>query len=203
MIVTKEDVKAIDFAPIQPLHTNTDLFWNDIHNVPGDQHYKLLGYLSTLFKGRDIFDIGTHRGASALALAHNPENTVYSFDVIHEYRIPQIKNVNYVLENLWSPDILAKWEDRLLKSAFIFLDIDPHEGTREYDFYQWLKWKKYQGFLVLDDIWHFQAMRDNLWYKIPNEDKMDVTDLGHWSGTGIVQFTSTAVSIRSAILIGV
>ena len=202
MIVVKDDINAVDFRIAQKLYPNTDVNWSEFYGEPGAQHYKFLGYLSTLFKGRDIFDVGTHRGASALALAYNVENTVYSFDLVHDYRIPQVKNVNYILEDLWNPETRAKWEERLLGSAFIFLDIDPHEGTREFEFYQWLKAKNYRGFLVVDDIWHFQEMRNNLWYKIPCHEKMDVTDMGHWSGTGIIQFAASVLSIRPAILIG-
>ena len=40
----------------------------------GRQHYNLLAYISTLYNGIDIFDIGTHRGSSALALSYNHNN---------------------------------------------------------------------------------------------------------------------------------
>ena len=42
----------------------------------GRQHYRLLMYLTNQFNNVDIFDIGTHRGSSALALSHNKKNKV-------------------------------------------------------------------------------------------------------------------------------
>jgi hypothetical protein len=188
MPVTKKDLDCIDFSALQAKYHYTEINWSEFHNAQGIDHYKLLAYLSNFYKGRDIFDIGTHRGASALALSYTSENTVYSFDIEHNYRLPQVPNIQYNLEDLWDMSVRSKWEAKLLGSAFIFLDIDPHEGTRELEFYEWLKQKNYQGFVICDDIWYFKPMRDAFWYKIPSEDKLDVTEVGHWSGTGIVRF---------------
>jgi predicted O-methyltransferase YrrM len=190
MIITKEILNSVNIGSMKMIHMESDVNWSEFCSEPGTEHYKFLAYLTTLFKGRDIFDIGTHRGASALALSYNSENTVYSFDISQKYRLPTLQNVNYVIEDLWNSECRSRWEERLLGSAFIFLDIDPHEGTREFEFYQWLKAKNYRGFLVLDDILHFQAMRDNLWLKIPGGEKIDATYMGHWSGTGIVEVSS-------------
>jgi hypothetical protein len=44
------------------------------------------------------------------------------------------------------------------------------------------------GFVVCDDIWFFKEMRDNFWYKIPDQYKYDLSSFGHWSGTGIFTF---------------
>jgi hypothetical protein len=202
MIVTKEVLNSIDMTSMRLVHGNTEIGWSEFYGEPGAEHYKLLAHLTTLFKGRDIFDIGTHRGASALALSYNSENTVYSFDISQKYRLPTLQNVNYVIDDLWNSECRSRWETRLLGSAFIFLDIDPHEGTREFEFYQWLKAKNYRGFLILDDVLHFTDMRNNLWHKIPLNERTDVTHMGHFSGTGIVQFTSADLRIRPAILIG-
>jgi hypothetical protein len=164
--------------------------WDEYFGQPGKEHYKLLSWLASQYSGHDIFDIGTHRGASALALASGCErNTIYSFDLDHKYNLPQRPNIQYFLDDLLTPAGRLRWEKKILSSAFIFLDIDPHEGTREYEFYKWLKSKNYAGFLVCDDIWYFKEMRDNFWYKIPGTEKIDITNLGHWSGTGIVRFS--------------
>ena len=188
MPIVKKDLDCIDLSTLQSKYQYTSINWYEFVNSQGIEHYKLLAYLSSFYKGRDIFDIGTHRGASALALSHTAENTVYSFDIEHKYTLPKVSNIQYALEDLWSESVRSKWEEKLLGSAFIFLDIDPHEGTREFEFYKWLKQKNYQGFLICDDIWYFKPMRDAFWYKIPSEDKLDITEVAHWSGTGIVRF---------------
>ena len=66
--------------------------------------------------------------------------------------------------------------------------MDPHEGTREFEFCEWLRAKDYKGFVICDDIWYFKPMRDAFWYKIPAEHRLDITEMGHWSGTGVVRF---------------
>jgi hypothetical protein len=157
---------------------------------PGREHYRLLAHLSTTFSGRTIFDIGTHRGDSAIALSYNERNLVESFDVIDA--VPTVRkmrrNVRYNHADLWAPNVREDWREVLLASPLIFIDIDPHEGTRELEFVSWLRENKYQGTIVLDDIWYFKGMRENLWSKIPSHYKSDLTEFGHWSGTGIVSF---------------
>jgi len=186
----KPAVQFIDLDSLQRQHPTVAIHWNEFNEPAGNEHYKLLSYLGSLYEGRDIFDIGTHRGASALALSNgHSTNHIYSFDLEHKYTLPVVENVSYHTDDLMSDAGKALWREKLLGSAFIFLDIDPHEGTREYEFYLWLKAQNYQGFVVCDDIWYFKEMRDNFWYKIPAEDKLDITDLGHWSGTGILRFT--------------
>ena len=85
------------------------------------------------------------------------------------------------------------WKERLLRSPLIMLDIDPHEGKREYDFYLWLRDNNYQGIVVCDDIRHFPDMRTYFWDKVAPEHKLDITDFGHWSGTGLMFFNRDAV----------
>lgn len=168
------------------------IVWSAYHGPPGREHYKLLEELARSFEGRELFDIGTHTGASAYAMAQS-KNHVHSFDIEHKFPLLQIPNVSYHLDDLMTDAGKAKWKDRLLGSAFIMLDIDPHEGTREYDFYCWLRDNDYRGFMVCDDIWFFREMRDNFWKKIPDEHKIDVSHRGHHSGTGIIRFHPSAM----------
>ena len=70
------------------------------------------------------------------------------------------------------------------------MDIDPHEGVLEYQFYLWLKSNSYKGVIIFDDIHYFEGMRNNLWDKIEDSEKEDITYLGHWSGTGFVKFNN-------------
>jgi len=188
----KESVKKIDltcFAEYDGLDINEFL----INNEPGREHYKLLAYLSSLFNDSNIFDIGTHRGSSALALSYNSSNKIYTFDLIDkiqhgEKSIKNKSNIFFSTDNLLDMKEREKWESKILSSPLIFLDIDPHEGKLEYQFYEYLLSKNYKGMLVCDDIYYFKGMRDNFWYLIPTEHKTDITHLGHWSGTGVISF---------------
>ncbi len=61
------------------------------YGQPGTEHHQLLAYLSTMFEGRTIFDIGTHLGDSAHALSYNKSNQVHSFDVVD--KVPSHRRV--------------------------------------------------------------------------------------------------------------
>jgi hypothetical protein len=89
---------------------------------------------------------------------------------------------------LFDANTREKWRSKILESSLVFVDIDPHEGRREYELLSWLRSSGYQGLVVLDDIWHFKGMRENLWYKLEPRFKADATRIGHWSGTGFVSF---------------
>lgn len=161
---------------------------------PGKEHYKLLAYLASLYNNVDIFDIGTYYGYSALALASgNKNNRVLSFDLEMKGSPPKASNIFYYFNNLMESSGQTIWKKRLLESPLIMLDIDPHEGTREYNFYIWLRENKYQGIVICDDIVNFKEMRDNFWDKVAPQHKMDITKFGHWSGTGLIYFNPAAV----------
>lgn len=164
---------------------------SEFHGPLGKEHYKLLSYFSTLFNDAVIIDIGTHRGSSALALSYNERNTVYSFDIMDKVVNQKIRgkeNIFFTMDNLFEAAGQEKWKETLLTAPFIFLDVDPHNGTMEMEFYTYLKKIDYRGFIICDDIWYFKEMRDNFWYKLPYGERYDLTHLGHWSGTGIFTF---------------
>ena len=193
MQLSKSALDALDLTQFAGRFVNDNDREEFVGNA-GSQHYRLLAYLSTQFYGRTLIDIGTHRGSSALALSYNVANTVHTFDIddrlAQEWKMTKWanRNIQFHKENLWDPATRAQWRDRILDAAVIFMDIDPHEGPMELEFYQWLKAEGYKGLLVCDDIWYFKGMRDAFWYHIPEAEKVDVTLVGHWSGTGIVHF---------------
>jgi hypothetical protein len=178
------------FRPILEKSEHYEL--NEFLEKPGKNHYYLLAYLSTKFNNTNIIDIGTHYGKSALALSYNSSNTVHTFNIQDQISNPDIKNTENIqthIENLLDPIIQEKWTPIILQCPFIVFDIDPHNGTDEIEFYQYLQKIQYSGFLVCDDIWYYKPMRDIFWYNIPDETKYDVTLMGHSSGTGIISFS--------------
>lgn len=186
MKLTRKAVDSVDFEKLRAVVGPSEWFYEK----PGKEPHRLLAYLSTLFHGKTIFDIGTHLGDSALALSYNPENHVESFDILDKVS-PARKtcgNVSWHLGDLLSPEFRATWARKLLDSPLIYLDVDPHHGVQEFELVQWLRENHYKGLIVLDDIWYFKPMRNNLWYRIEGKYKADATSIGHWSGTGIVSF---------------
>lgn len=149
------------------------------HLHPGREHYRLLMHISTLYDKEILFDVGTNRCMSAMALSHNKSNRVKSYDIVQVLNEnPKIPNVEFLLGD--------STEDEDIKSAkFIFLDVD-HDGLYEDKFYAFLKSIEWKGILMLDDI-HLNDPMMRFWQGI-EEDKYDLTQIGHWSGTGLVVF---------------
>ena len=145
------------------------------------EHYRLIAYLSTLCDHSVIFDIGSNLGYSALALSYNDSNHVVSYDLVDCLQLnhsDELTNIEYSIG-----DVLK--DQRLLNSPLIMLDTN-HDGVFENIAYAFLKQNSYKGLLFLDDIHLNQAMEE-FWDSI-TESKEDLTDLGHWSGSGIVEF---------------
>ena len=186
MKITRAGLASIDLQSMRPFVGDSEWFYAE----PGVEHHRLLAYLSSQLEGQTILDVGTHFGDSAHALAYNPSNQVLSFDIVDE--VPSHRrrreNITYHQVDLFDQGTRTTWRDQILDSSLIFIDVDPHEGTREYELVDWLFRNEYRGIIVLDDIWHFKAMRDQLWYRVEDRHKLDVTHVGHWSGTGIVSF---------------
>jgi hypothetical protein len=145
----------------------------------GQEHYKFLAYVSTQFNNSVLYDIGTYKGCSALALSFNENNMVKSFDIWNFRRLTkEKKNIEWVIGDFLEEDL-----GTILDSPFIMLDID-HTGKTErkiLDFLLEIKWK---GFLCLDDIFLNDDMR-GFWEGITQK-KADITRIGHYSGTSVV-----------------
>jgi predicted O-methyltransferase YrrM len=151
---------------------------------PGAEHYRLLASISELYNNETLLDIGTYKGCSSLALSYNNSNKIISFDVIENsvqlHNIP--KNIEFVIDDITLP----KYHELLINSPFIFLDTD-HDGSFENKFYEYLIEINWNGTLLLDDIYLNDIMK-KFWNMIPTNKKEDITKIGHWSGTGIVNF---------------
>lgn len=188
-----------DFIKDNP---NISVF-GDVHKLPGDEHYYFLAALSMQLKNCKIIELGTHNGRSTVSLNYgnlktNSNNTIYTYDIIN-YLAPNIfdnTNIIYNLQNLLEPSIREKNKEHILSSDLIFIDVDPHEGTVEYDMYLWLKENNYTGLILYDDInldeGHLGVYTGNsmkkFWSKIDNTYKIELTSVGHSSGTGLVSF---------------
>lgn len=144
----------------------------------GLEHYRLLAYISKLYNGVTLLDIGSYQGSSAIALSFNKKNKVISYDIDQQPEIGEINipNIKFIKGNVLKDEITA---------PFILLDT-YHDGTFEQDFVDHLLKINYKGLVMFDDI-HLNEEMSNFWNGLKNE-KYDLTEIGHHSGTGIAIF---------------
>jgi hypothetical protein len=141
----------------------------------GIEHYRLLTYISTLYKGVSLLDIGSYQGSSAIALSFNKKNKVISYDIDSQPEIAEIKipNIEFI-----KGDVLK----HKISAPFILLDT-YHDGTFEQEFADHLIKINYKGLVMFDDI-HLNNEMSYFWNALKNE-KYDITEIGHHTGTGI------------------
>jgi len=146
----------------------------------GKEHYRLLAYISNHYEGALILDIGTNTGSSALALSLSGNNHIISYD------IEDCREGHGLNEKIEHKVMLATDDIVSVKSAsLIFLDT-KHDGVFENEFRNKLEEINWKGVLILDDIYLNPEMK-SFWDSITQE-KIDLTKVGHWSGTGAVIF---------------
>ena len=145
---------------------------------PGAEHYRLLAYVSYFTNGTNILDIGTYLGYSSIALSQNNNNRVISYDVYKHHIQEDHDNVTYRIGDA------REFED-FENTKVILLDT-YHDGVYEEQFINHLRSIKWSGLLIMDDIHEYPKLEE-LYNKLP-EEKYDITNIGHWSGTGIVLF---------------
>jgi predicted O-methyltransferase YrrM len=178
--LNKEELAALDMSYAK------DLAFKGQENFdaePGKEAYRLYAYLSKTFNYKTILDVGTRFGNSALSLSKNGRNKVVSYNITEE-GASQIskKNITWKIMDFRNDDTI-EWE----KVSLILLDVDPHDGKKEREMLDFLAEKNWSGIILLDDI-HLNGQMKDFWNKLPEEKKQDVTEFGHASGTGILEF---------------
>lgn len=187
------EINLIDLSHLTPFtqfHSNKQYFDLD----SGVEHYKILTYLTKFMTCNTFIDIGTYLGFSALALSHDDNKHVITYDIFDSIpdnattsTIKQKQNITCKLMNCID-DI-----DVVINTQFICLDIG-HDGHDEAEILQQLQLKGYKGIVFMDDI-HLNDEMKKLWESIQLT-KIDVTKYGHWSGSGIVIFDDTKFAIN-------
>ena len=71
--------------------------------------------------------------------------------------------------------------------SIIMIDVDPHDGSAEEEMFEFLEEKEWKGIVLLDDIGPQWPEIEDFWNRITFP-KINVTEVGHMSGTGLVNF---------------
>jgi len=189
--ITNDILNSIELTEYQNMRNLNGLPEHWFFMESGIEHYRLLCHISSIYSGVTFIDIGTWVGSSALALGFNKNNKVISFDIVRQNRDTQgimvdvdgvIKDDNIKFE---IGNVLEYNKEVILNSPFMMLDT-KHDGIFEQEFFDFLVKENYNGIVLFDDI-HLNSQMKNFWSNIELE-KYDITNIGHWSGTGVVVF---------------
>lgn len=179
--ITNEQLDNIDLFPYSQ-RINSSEYQGYFMLKSGQEHYRLLAYISQNDDLVDILDVGTLKGCSALAFSVNLKNKVRSFNVGNEFDLNYTPlNAEFIIDNVLN----GNYNDIILDSKYIMLDT-YHDGTFEKEFYDHLVSINYKGYLLLDDI-RLNFEMERFWGSITKE-KYDITNIGHLTGTGVVYF---------------
>ena len=158
-----------------------------LRSGPGQEHYALLEWLGCRFAGQTVLDFGTYRGASALALSASGKADVVTVDCadVTSFLFRQVSSICHIHDDI--VDWLQTDEALALVQAapLIVLDVS-HDGWTERAIYAQLERLGFVGILLLDDINLNDQMR-RVWAEI-SRPKLDLSSIGHHTGTGIVLF---------------
>ncbi len=179
----------IDYKKIQEINTkffHNYYVFNEPHHFvsPTGEHYKLLTYISFLYDGITILDIGTADGASCLALAQNKKNKVISYDIANVTLPFSNDYPNVTFKNI---DINTEDVD-IIKSAKIILLDAKHDGIMEKTFTDILDKIDYKGYVICDDVYSSIHPQNSEWFNSLTIEKYNLTEIGHIHGTGLLNY---------------
>lgn len=164
---------------------------------PGE-HYRLLAGLVETLQPRLVVEIGTATGLSALTMLEKlpDDGRVVTFDVVPWDRVPggvlrpedlaTGRLVQHV-DDLADPAVAGRHRSLLADADLLFVDA-AKDGQMERRFLELFDGTSFakQPVAVFDDI-RLWAMLD-IWRGI-RRPKLDLTSFGHWSGTGLVDYS--------------
>lgn len=164
---------------------------DEVRQWPG-QHYRFLTALAEVWGARNVVEIGTHRGASALALLESAQvSDLTTFDVIAWESIPHSllrdddfgPRLSQEIVDLGSAAAFAPYAALFEEADLVFVD-GPKDGRFEYVFLPLLlsTTPGRRQLVVVDDV-RVLPMVD-LWRSVPLP-KIDAASVGHFSGTGM------------------
>lgn len=163
---------------------------------PGE-HYKLLSSIVRKLQPVSVVELGTHLGYSALCMKkYMPSGgTISTFDIIpwNQFDDTILKESDFeqglvqYTDDLTEPIMVEKHRSLLENADLIFIDA-LKDGVQEYKFmenFSKLNFRK-KCYFIFDDIRLWNML--DIWYNL-DKPKLDITSFGHWSGTGLVEWS--------------
>jgi len=179
------------------LSRRVDADSNDFTRIWPGEHYRLLAALVKLLQPKQVVEIGTFRGMSALALKKflPSAGTITTFDIVPWESVPDTflrpedfedDRLRQQISDLSNAAVFELNRSLIQQTELLFVD-GPKDGIFERKLLQQLETVDFHKplLLVMDDIrfWNMLA----IWQDIARP-KLDLTSFGHWSGTGLVEW---------------
>lgn len=181
--IIKEHVDNVDLEPLRKFIRGADL--PQFFKPAGVEHYKFLAYLSYFYEGARFLDLGSRWGGSAVALSANSLNKVHSYDIAYQGQT-KIKRPN---TKFFIQDIVTNLNFYPRDFDVIMVDIGDHDGKLEDRLFTYLKVTDWKGVAIFDDVIHEWPKLTEVWESWEHPNKYDLTDVGHFTGTGVIDFS--------------
>jgi hypothetical protein len=182
MQIVLDDILKIDMTDVGEFLTSSPPTYVTAENEP----YRLLRYMSDKLDMEYIMDFGVATGNSAIVLAFNRKNFIYAIDTNLMPSINDFKDLPIQMAIAHTMLLSTELQIATKHSALISLDIS-HNGKDEIQFYKQIKKWGFAGMMICDDI-HLNKEMELFWALV-TEPKYDLTDVGHVTGTGLIDFS--------------
>jgi hypothetical protein len=217
MVIDFEEVRKFSNEPLERVRGFTIEEYEKYMMAPaGKEHYALLNYISNTYGDcRHITDIGTRYVSSALALSSNLKTPVWTFDLPSSNERQAAfrgksesewqSELRAVGANItfYNVDLMQVSDDEFKKfigTWFVMLDTHhrPYTKPFEREFFKRVLETGFKGLLLLDDINEHDEMR-RWWTEVQDAAAASgyraysLSPVGHWSGTGLVDFSGKLV----------
>ena len=166
-----------------------------VFNFPGE-HYRMLPALIEIMDAKIVVEIGTYTGLSACAMLPqlSIKRKLYSFDIIPFDKFTQTvltprdfsDNFEQIICDISDFESLKQYKSIFSNADLIFLDAckDGRFERGVLNNFNTLGLKE-GAILVFDDIRQWNMLQ--IWHDIEMP-KLDVTSVGHFTGTGLVEW---------------
>lgn len=171
---------------------------NDWMSIWPGEHYKLLFGIIEVLKPKVVVEIGTFLGLSALTMksALPADGKIFTFDIMpwHEFGNTILKEQDFdgqlvqLIDDISEPDIFDKHADLLKRADFVFIDAakDSIQEDRFITNFSKLVFET-KPIFMFDDIRLWNMLKT---WRMLDRAKLDLSSFGHWSGTGLVDWTT-------------
>jgi predicted O-methyltransferase YrrM len=163
----------------------------DAKSLLGD-HYRLLKAIAVMVQAKKVVDIGTYTGMSAITFM-DANCEVISFDITSPFGFDdclvaqsdiESGKLQLVNEDIKNEKVFDKYVQSFIDADIIFLDGPKYGGFEQLVLPKILNLDYYKNTLVIMDDIQMKKMKI-LWYEL-NSPRLDMSLLGHISGTGVI-----------------